>query len=88
MPATDPVSLRRNTGRTPAVQPGPPPAAEQPKATDTNGDHKAADEVYGFLSSFTAGVQKGLDEAHDDPEPGHPPNDQPSNGGDQNGKSQ
>jgi hypothetical protein len=34
----------------------------------SNGDHRAADEVYGFLSSFTAGVQRGLDESRRDPD--------------------
>jgi hypothetical protein len=34
-----------------------------PETPASNGDHRAADEVYGFLSSFTAGVQKGLDES-------------------------
>jgi hypothetical protein len=34
-----------------------------PETPASNGDHRAADEVYGFLSSFTAGVQRGLDES-------------------------
>jgi anti-sigma regulatory factor (Ser/Thr protein kinase) len=34
-----------------------------PEVPASNGDHRAADEVYGFLSSFTAGVQRGLDES-------------------------
>jgi hypothetical protein len=31
-----------------------------------NGDSGPAKDVYGFLSSFTAGVQRGLDEARRD----------------------
>ncbi|HEY3143480.1 MAG TPA: hypothetical protein VGJ86_20255, partial [Acidimicrobiales bacterium] len=47
----------------------PAPAAESTAAVDSaNGDHRAADEVYSFLSSFTAGVQRGLDESRDDPD--------------------
>jgi hypothetical protein len=69
MPATEPVNLRRGTGN----RQGPPsrgddasrpsrrpPSGEPP---EPNGDHRAADQVYGFLSSFSAGVQRGLDEA-------------------------
>jgi hypothetical protein len=44
----------------PGRRPGSPPASQP---SDTNGDHKAADDVYSFLSSFTAGVQRGLDES-------------------------
>jgi signal transduction histidine kinase len=54
----------------------PPPATDRiragrsspPEVPASNGDHRAADEVYGFLSSFTAGVQRGLDEARQDPD--------------------
>ena len=68
MPTTEPLNLRRGGGRQ-----GPPsretassrPAARPPQGEppEPNGDHRAADEVYGFLSSFSAGVQRGLDEA-------------------------
>jgi hypothetical protein len=68
MPTTEPLTLRRGGGRqgpasreTASSRPAPrPPRAEVP---EPNGDHRAADEVYGFLSSFSAGVQRGLDEA-------------------------
>ena len=74
MPTTEPVNLRRGGGTQ-----GPPSrgAADSrparrgptPEPPESNGDHRAADEVYGFLSSFSAGVQRGLDEArHDDDE--------------------
>jgi hypothetical protein len=39
--------------------PGDVPPAEQPSAGD----------VYGFLTSFTEGVQRGLDDARGEPEP-------------------
>lgn len=55
-------------GEKPRV-PDPEPwvAPTVPSAIDSsNGDHRAADEVYSFLSSFTAGVQRGLDEAGKD----------------------
>jgi hypothetical protein len=79
MPSTEPINLRRGTGdggRRPPMEPSsafpasPPPSdrsragrASAPEVPATNGDHRAADEVYGFLSSFTAGVERGLDEA-------------------------
>ncbi|MGH9212904.1 MAG: hypothetical protein ACRD2C_19870, partial [Acidimicrobiales bacterium] len=53
--------------------PPPPPEPEPPEpiapsaTSSSNGDHRAADEVYSFLSSFTAGVQRGLDEANEEP---------------------
>ena len=52
-----PVTDRSRAGRSSA-----------PEVPATNGDHRAADEVYGFLSSFTAGVQRGLDESRRDPD--------------------
>jgi hypothetical protein len=65
MPTTEPRVMRRNHGGPtrprPRDEPGRRPPASQP--SDTNGDHRAADEVYSFLSSFTAGVQRGLDES-------------------------
>lgn len=54
-----------------AVQPSDRQRAGRSSAPETpasNGDHRAADEVYGFLSSFTAGVQRGLDESSRDGE--------------------
>jgi hypothetical protein len=58
MPATSPRSLRRTTGEQQAV-PGAPAAepSEPPRRT------RSADDVYSFLTSFTAGVQRGLDDS-------------------------
>ncbi len=61
MPTTNPMSLRRMTGEHP-VAPGsptaqPPDRAQPPRQT------RSADDVYSFLTSFTAGVQRGLDDS-------------------------
>jgi hypothetical protein len=50
MPDTDPLAVRR---RDRAGTAGPTPASQH-----------SPDDVYGFLTSFTSGVQRGLDEAH------------------------
>jgi hypothetical protein len=47
MPTTAPLSVRRS----------PDPAPSRPQTRSP----RAADEVYGFLSKFTAGVQQGLE---------------------------
>ncbi|HZA00128.1 MAG TPA: hypothetical protein VE575_15310 [Acidimicrobiales bacterium] len=39
------------------------PAPDERAAEPPGDAHRSADDVYGFLSSFTAGVQRGLDEA-------------------------
>jgi len=73
--STNPFDRPRRAAQPP--EPPEPPAAPDPygasagsSATEgSNGDHRAADEVYSFLSSFTAGVQRGLDEANDDDDP-------------------
>ncbi|MGH9110751.1 MAG: hypothetical protein ACRDZN_00360, partial [Acidimicrobiales bacterium] len=54
LPNTAPLSLRRTTGehRIP-----PPPPARPPE------QQRTADDVYSFLTSFTAGEQRGLDDA-------------------------
>jgi hypothetical protein len=61
MPTTSPTSLRRTTGEHPVAPgvPAAPPAerGEPPRQT------RSADDVYSFLTSFTAGVQRGLDDA-------------------------
>jgi hypothetical protein len=54
MPAAQPLSLRRSDQ---AASAPPPAAAAQ------GGDDGAARDVYGFLSSFSSGVQRGLDES-------------------------
>jgi hypothetical protein len=76
MPTTSPLQLRRSDGTphadgSPAPDPGPPvlrppaspswaPAEAAPPAGQRS---ERADNVYGFLSSFSAGVQRGLDQA-------------------------
>jgi signal transduction histidine kinase len=79
LPNTAPLSLRRTTGEhraPPAADPAaasgehrvPPvagpvsPVAPQPPAR-TPEQKRTADDVYSFLTSFTAGVQRGLDDA-------------------------
>jgi len=68
MPNTSPLSLRRTTGEHPVTRPAAPtpPAAPAPPASAGPAERpdptRAADDVYGFLTSFTAGVQRGLDE--------------------------
>ncbi len=59
-------SLAGRGGRSPGAPAAPPSPATSAEPPEPNGDHRAADEVYGFLSSFTAGVQKGLDESKRD----------------------
>jgi hypothetical protein len=56
----------------PTPSPEPPPPPPFAASDSSNGDNRAANEVYGFLSSFTAGVQRGLDEARQDAEDGSP----------------
>jgi signal transduction histidine kinase len=77
MPTTSPLSLRRSTGEHPVTPPPPPaapvpPSAATPPATspaDAPEPTRSADDVYGFLTSFTAGIQRGLDETR---RPDHP----------------
>jgi hypothetical protein len=53
---------------------GPPPAGSAPRrqAPATSDGRRSPDDVYSFLTSFTAGVQRGLDEAQ--PRPNSPDN--------------
>jgi hypothetical protein len=54
MPTTNPVAVRRpSSGPDPAA---PPPPGRTPPPT------RSADAVYSFLTNFSAGVQRGLDE--------------------------
>jgi signal transduction histidine kinase len=67
MPTTAPLSVPRTRSAGPADVPPARPAVPQgpvgsPAVAPTAGTVRAA-EVYGFLSSFTAGVQRGLDAA-------------------------
>jgi signal transduction histidine kinase len=61
MPPTNPMSVRRQTGEHPATPGGPagqpPDPGRQPRQT------RSADDVYSFLTNFTAGVQRGLDDS-------------------------
>jgi signal transduction histidine kinase len=54
LPTLEPVRLHRSPDRT--EPPAPAPSG-------------VADDVYSFLSGFTSGVQRGLDETRDDPDP-------------------
>jgi hypothetical protein len=65
MPNTSPLSLRRTTGEHPVTRPtAPTPPTPKPAGSGSGEPEptRAADDVYGFLTSFTAGVQRGLDE--------------------------
>jgi hypothetical protein len=70
MPSTDPTLMRRAR----LADDGPQPArsaATYPSPSATDG-RRSPDDVYSFLTSFTAGVQRGLDETK--PRPGPPDN--------------
>jgi hypothetical protein len=67
LPSTEPLRMHR-----PPVDDGPPPAPplSPPEAVvrrvapqRTPEQRRAADEVYSYLSNFSAGVQRGLDES-------------------------
>jgi hypothetical protein len=64
----------RTTGSTPAVRTTGSTPAIRPGAVDQAGgwaSQNAAKDVYSFLTDFTAGVQRGLDESEEPPgEPG------------------
>jgi signal transduction histidine kinase len=69
MPNTSPLSLRRTTGEHPVAASAPASPAVTPGRTTPPADpdwqqrSRSADDVYSFLTSFTAGVQRGLDDA-------------------------
>jgi signal transduction histidine kinase len=65
LPSTDPMSVRRawDGGDGPPAA-GRPPAQPAPAAPD---GRRSPDDVYSFLTSFTAGVQRGLDETQPNP---------------------
>ncbi len=67
LPNANPVSLRRADGP-PSAGPAPAPAGPgmAAPAPRTPQQKQSADAVYSFLTSFTAGVQRGLDEARED----------------------
>jgi hypothetical protein len=65
LPSANPLSLRRTDGPPSGGAPagattGPVPA---PPPSRTPQQKQSADAVYSFLTSFTAGVQRGLDES-------------------------
>ncbi len=60
MPTTNPLSLRHTTGEHPVAPAGP--AAQSRDPAQPRRQTRSADDVYSFLTSFTAGVQRGLDD--------------------------
>ena len=71
LPSTQPLSLRRNTTEHAGGDTDGYGRADRSGAANGNGeagqsDSGPAKDVYSFLSSFTAGVQRGLDEARRD----------------------
>ena len=61
MPTTSPRSMHRTTGEHPAAPGGP--AAQPPDRGQPPRQTRSADDVYSFLTNFTAGVQRGLDDS-------------------------
>jgi signal transduction histidine kinase len=61
LPTSQPLSLRRGTGQPPTDRPSPAPGGAGATPGGAGGDGPAQD-VYGFLSNFSSGVQRGLDE--------------------------
>ena len=61
MPPTDPMLLRRAQAGGDG-QPAAGPAPRRPSPTASDG-RRSPDDVYSFLTSFTAGVQRGLDDS-------------------------
>jgi signal transduction histidine kinase len=66
LPTTEPVRMRRSPEPTPAPAPARAPAR-------TPEQRRRADDVYSFLSSFTAGVRRGLHESAPDGQGDGPP---------------
>jgi hypothetical protein len=66
LPTTEPVRMRRSPEPTPAAAPARAPAR-------TPEQRRKADDVYSFLSSFTAGVRRGLDDSAPDGQGDVPP---------------
>jgi hypothetical protein len=53
--------MRRTTGEHPAAPGGP--ATQPPDRGQPPRQTRSADDVYSFLTNFTAGVQRGLDDS-------------------------
>ena len=62
MPTTEPLLMRRPAAED-APAASPPPATGRVAPERTPEQRRAADDVYSFLTSFSAGVQRGLDES-------------------------
>jgi signal transduction histidine kinase len=62
MPTTNPLSVSRTTGQHPVV-PATGPEARPGRPAEPPRRARSADDVYSFLTSFTAGVQRGLDDS-------------------------
>jgi hypothetical protein len=63
LPTTNPLAVRRAAGPAAAAPGGgfaPPAAPAMPPRTPP--EARSADAVYSFLTNFSAGVQRGLDE--------------------------
>ncbi|HET9610315.1 MAG TPA: hypothetical protein VFP06_11955, partial [Acidimicrobiales bacterium] len=80
LPTAEPMRLRRGgspgapparTGGRPASRPSQAARPARPAHPDDR--PRSADDVYSFLSSFSAGVRRGLDESSSRPQPGRPP---------------
>lgn len=80
MPRTTPLNLNRGTtggnggGVKPPAAPGPSPKAQPPAKAEEQGwaNQAAAKNVYSFLSDFTSGVKRGLNESEGKPPPSPP----------------
>ncbi|HEX6419878.1 MAG TPA: hypothetical protein VFZ77_15360, partial [Acidimicrobiales bacterium] len=82
LPTAEPLRLhRRPAPQSPASGPGPRAAAPAPPRGTHHGGgpapagepSRSADDVYSFLSSFSAGVRRGLEETTRRPPAGGPP---------------
>jgi hypothetical protein len=67
MPTTDPTLVRR--AWLPGNGPQPARSAAPPRPAAADDGRRSPDDVYSFLTSFTAGVQRGLDETRSRPGP-------------------
>ena len=77
LPPAGPFTIKRGRSDAPATPAGPPPAdaPQVPAAVRRDEKHPQAENVYTLLTSFTLGVQRGLDETAATPPPA-PPGDE------------
>jgi hypothetical protein len=61
MPSTEPLRMRRSPADDAESASAPGAGRVAPERTPEQ--RRAADDVYNFLTSFSAGVQRGLDES-------------------------